>query len=85
MSTDISSLCSLRTCFDHSSSEWNETSLDEKVSMLKKQINDNTNSTFKLSLGMLDYCNTEAGKDIKPLDLVISMSKIIDHLLKEKQ
>jgi len=76
--------CSLRSCFDRSSSEWQATTLEEKISMLKKLINEDGENTLKLSIGMMDYCNKENGKDIKPKDLILAMSEIIDHLLKEK-
>ena len=49
-----------------------------------KDVSEENHSTFKLALGMLDYCNHNAGKDITPLDLVMSMGEIIDHLLKKE-
>ena len=76
--------CALRGCFDRSSSEWQDTSIDEKVKILKKLINEDGEDILKLSIGMMDYCNKENGKDIKPVDLVRSMSEIMDYLLKEK-
>jgi len=80
---DVSNSCLLRGCFDSASSEWGRSALDEKVEALKKLINKDGENTLKLSVGMMDYCNREAGKGIKPMDLILSMSKIIDHLLKE--
>ena len=80
---NASNSCLLRGCFDHASQEWKDSTLDEKVYALKMLINDDCKNTLKLSMGMLDYCNKEAGKEIKLIDIVISMSHLIDHLLKE--
>lgn len=77
--------CALRSYFDYSSHEWKESTIDEKIKSLKKLLNEDSKNTLNLSLGMMDYCNTQANKDIKPMDLVIAMSKIIDHLLLEEQ
>ncbi len=33
---------------------------------------------------MLDYCSHNVGKDIKQFDIIMSMSEIIDHLLKKE-
>ena len=83
-SIDGSNSCLLRGCFDSASSEWKESTLDDKIETLKKLINEDGDNTLALSMGMMDYCNSEEGKDIKPMDLVISMSKIIDYLLKKE-
>ena len=44
--------CALRNCFDRSSSEWRSTTLEEKISVLKKLINKDGENTLKLSVGM---------------------------------
>jgi len=77
--------CKLRKCFDHASHEWTQSTLAEKIEELKKLVNEDGENTLKLSLEMMDYCNKEAGKDIKPIDLIISMSKLLDYMLKEKK
>ena len=79
----MKSLCNHRTLFDFSSNEWKSTSVENKIEVLTKLLNEDKNNTLKISLEMLDYCNHEAGKEVKLMDLLISMSKIIDHLLKE--
>ena len=78
------SFCNHRILFDFSSSEWKSTAIENKIEVLKQLLTEEDANTLKISLGMLDYCNTQAGKDIKLMDLVVSMSKIIDHLLKEE-
>ena len=75
---------STRGCFQTTCSEWNSTTMDEKVELLKVLLNKKGFSTFGLSLVMMDEGNTRFNKDIAPLDLVMSMSQIIDYLLKEK-
>jgi len=80
-----SQFCKIRSYFDYSSHEWKESTLNEKIEALKKLINEDDENTLKLSMGMMDYCNNEADKDIKYIDLVISMSKIIDYLLKDEK
>ena len=64
------------------SSEWNRSTIDEKVDALRKLVKDDGENTAKLSLGMLDYCNRESGKDIKLLELVLSLSELLDNTLK---
>ena len=81
---DFSRTCLLRECFDMPSYEWNDSTMEEKVEALRVLVNEENFSTFNLALGMLDYCNHNAGKDITPLDLVMSMGEIIDHLLKKE-
>jgi len=82
---DYVNSCLLRDCFDPASSEWNHSTMDEKVEALSVLINRDDKNTLGLALGMLDYCNKEANKGINMIDLVISMSKIIDHLLKNEK
>lgn len=74
-----------RGCFQSTSSEWNNTTMDEKIDLLKHLINKKGFDTLQLSLSMMEDGNSEFNKDIKEIDLIMSMSKIIDHLLKEKQ
>ena len=80
----LQSSCLLRSCFDTASAEWSWSTMNEKVEALRVLINDEDSNTLKLSMDMLSFCNEEAGKDIKMIDLVISMSYIIDHLLTNK-
>ncbi len=76
--------CILRGCFQTSCTEWNMTSMDEKVEAIKELITNGDFTTLKLSLSMLDTCTNEYNKEIEPIDLVIAMSEIIDYLLKDK-
>jgi len=75
--------CAMRKYFDSTSSEWKSNDLTEKIKDLQFLVNQKKADTLKLSLEMMDYCNKESSKDIKPIDLVISMSKILDSLLKK--
>ena len=79
---DLSQSCLLRECFDMASSEWDRSTIDEKVDALQQLVKNDGENTLKLAMGMLDYCNREAGKDIKLLELVISLSTMMDNLLK---
>lgn len=79
-----SDIWSTRTCFDSACSEWNATTIDEKIAILKELINNKGFDTLQLSISMMEVGNTRYGKDIKEIDLVSSMSTIIDHLLKTK-
>jgi len=81
---EIKKSCYLRSCFDSSSSEWHDSTMDEKIGVLKKLVKEDGDNTLRLAIGMKSYCNDEAGKDIKDMDLIVSMGKLLDHLLKEK-
>ena len=76
--------CLLRECFDMPSHEWKGSTMEEKVEALSVLVNKEDSSTFKLALGMLDYCNHNSKKNIEPFDIVMAMSEIIDHMLKKK-
>ena len=78
----MSKSCILRECFDSASTEWNRSTIDEKVEALQKLIKDDGENTLKLAMGMLDYCNEEEGKKMPLSTLVFSMSELLDHLLK---
>lgn len=77
-------VCILRGCFQTSCTEWNMTTMDEKTEAIKELITNGDFSTLKLSMMMLDTCTNEYNKEVKPIDLVIAMGEIIDHLLKDK-
>ena len=81
---NIAQSCLLRECFDMPSHEWKGSTMEEKVEALKVLVNEEKHSTYNLARGMHDYCNHHAGKDIELSDLVVSLSKIIDHLLKKE-
>lgn len=73
-----------RGCFQTTCSEWHETTMDEKVDFLAELINKKGFNTLKLAISMMEGGNNELNKDIKEIDLVIGMSKLIDHLLKNR-
>lgn len=79
-----SDIWSTRTCFDQASSEWNRTTIDEKIALLKELINNKGFDTLQLSMTMMEFGNRDFSKGIREIDLVSSMSTIIDHLLKTK-
>ncbi|MBT5935592.1 hypothetical protein [Sulfurimonas sp.] len=75
--------CSMRKYFDSASSEWNSSEIDQKLQELQVLVNEKNASILKLSVEMIDYCNKESSKNIKPMDLVLSMSKLLDAVLKK--
>lgn len=81
MKVDINN-CSLRDCFDFSSQEWKDTTLDEKIDKLKLISEKNNINIVELALGMQDYCNNAANKSIKDKEVMISLAYLLDHLIK---
>ncbi len=82
---DYADSCLLRGCFDSASSEWNKSTIAQKVEALEVLINRDKVLTSTLILKMLSYCNQEANKGIEQKDVILSLSKIIDYfLIKEK-
>ncbi len=83
---DYADSCLLRGCFDSASSEWNKSTIEQKVEALKVLINRDKVLTSTLVSKMLNYCNNEVNKGIAQEDVLLSLSKIIDYLLiKEKE
>jgi len=74
--------CRLRSIFDPASDQWTKTTMEEKIQELSLLLQKDQVVSLKLALGMLDECKSQ-NKDIELLDIVISMSKIIDFLLKK--
>jgi len=74
-----------RGCFQTTSSEWDRSTIDEKIMQLKGLSDNNNLDIFQLSMRMKMIGVDDFNKDIDDLDLLIGMSKIIDHLLKEKK
>ena len=73
-----------RGCFQTTCSEWNRTNIDEKVKLLKDLADNHDLDIFQLSMRMKIMGVEDFNKDITDLDLIMGMSEIIDHLLKEK-
>ena len=73
-----------RDCFQNTSNEWTRTSMNQKVELLSQLKKDYGLGTLELALRVMDIGNNEHNKDIAELDLILSMSEIIDFLLKEK-
>ncbi len=72
-----------RGCFQTTCSEWDSTTMDEKIGILKELINDKEYSSLELSMQMMKIYNSQYGKEIKELDLLMGMSRILDHLLRK--
>ena len=77
------SIWKTRGCFQTTCSEWDNSTMDEKITKLKNLSNNNLD-VFQLSIRMKMMGVEDFNKEIDDLDLVIGMSKIIDYLLKEK-
>lgn len=77
-------ITSTRGCFDLPSSEYNELDMPQKVALLKELINKKGYNTTQLSISMMNIYNTEYNKTIKPIELVMGLSKIVDYLLTEE-
>ena len=81
---DIENLIwSTRGCFQTTCSEYNRTTMDEKISLLRNLSKNNNLDIFQLAMRMKIMGIEDLNKDIDDLDLVLGMSAIIDHLLKE--
>ena len=72
-----------RGCFQTTCSEWDSTTMDEKIGILKELINDKEYSSLELSMQMMKIYNSQYGKEISEMDLLMGMSRILDYLLKE--
>ena len=75
---------STRGCFQSTSNEWNQTSMEEKIKLLHKLKKNENLNTLELSLRVMDIGTQQLNKDITELDLILSMSEIIDYLLEQK-
>lgn len=49
---DIALFCVLRECFDTSCSQWNHSTIYEKIEVLRKLIKEARKNTLKLFIGM---------------------------------
>ncbi len=72
-----------RGCFQTTCSEWDSTTMAEKIQLLKELVNDKGYDSLQLSMQMMEIYNTQFGKEIKEIDLLMGMSRILDHLLKD--
>ena len=75
---DYADSCLLRGCFDSTSSEWQKSTIEQKVEALEVLINRDKVLTSSLIIKMLDYCNKEANKGIEQQDVLLSLSKILN-------
>jgi len=57
--------------------------MPKKVELLKELINQENFTTAELSIKMIDTYNKEFNKEIRPIDLVLGLSSLVDYLLKE--
>jgi len=77
-------ITSTRGCFDLPSEEYKQLDMPQKVALLKELINEKGYNSTQLSISMMNIYNTEYNKDIKPIELVMGLSKIVDYLLTEE-
>jgi len=83
MDKQFVSPCILREIFDYPSHEYQSLLMSKRIEKLKLLL-ENDSNILKLALEMQQECNTTANKDIKDLDLLLSMSKIIEYLLNKE-
>ena len=76
-------ILSTRGCFDIASDEYTKLDMSKKVELLKELINQENFTTAELSIKMMDTYNKEFNKEIRPIDLVLGLSSLVDYLLKE--
>jgi len=74
-------ILSTRGCFDIGSYEYTQMDMAKKVTLLKELINQKGIKTADLSINMMDIYNREFHKDIRPIDLVVGLSLLVDYLL----
>ena len=80
---ETNSPCAYRSLFDYASYEWKEMDLKTKVEILKSYVH-NGESIKRLALEMMEYCHKNENKDIKPIDMVLAMSEILEFCMREK-
>lgn len=69
----------LRTCFDPYSAEWHQTSMDTKISILKKVVTHGIDLANILSQFKISYRNSPASTDA-----VDGLAKLLQHVLVKK-
>ena len=74
----------LRHCFDPYCSEWNQSSIEEKISTISKNIEENNTNCFALAMKTFVSLKEEYGKDIHPIHILSAMGSILDYLIKER-
>lgn len=77
--------CMLRECFDSVSSEWNNSTMEQKIEALKVLVKEKNHSINELIFGMLDYCNKEANKDIKSVTIAIALGQLLEHCIRSER
>jgi len=75
--------CLFRVIFDGLSSEYQSTPIEEKIKLLQRMV-DNGLSLKIVALKMLEFCNNNANKNIKLIDIVFGLSDLIEGILKSK-
>jgi hypothetical protein len=75
--------CFYRAIFDGLCAEYKSTPLEEKEKILEELIK-NKIPLKVLALKMLDYCNNEANKDIKMVDIVFGLADLLEEIIKRK-
>jgi hypothetical protein len=74
-----------RGCFQTTCTEWDSSSMEEKVELLKDLVNNKGYDSFQLAMQMMKIYNEQYGKEISEIDLLMGMSRIMDYLLRESK
>ena len=74
-----------RGCFQITCSEWDSSTMEEKVELLKELVNNKGYDSLQLAMQMMKIYNEQYGKEINETDLLMGMSRIMDYLLRESK
>ena len=74
-----------RGCFQTTCTEWDSSTMEEKVELLKDLVNNKGYDSLQLAMQMMKIYNEQYGKEISEIDLLMGMSRIMDYLLKESK
>jgi acyl carrier protein len=72
-----------RGCFQTTCTEWDSSTMEEKVELLKDLVNNKGYDSLQLAMQMMKIYNEQYGKEINETDLLMGMSRILDFLLRE--
>lgn len=81
---DYTRSCLLRECFDSASSEWNNSTLEQKIEALEILVREQKRSVNDLILDMLKYCNQETNKNINTIDIIVTMGKLLEYVIQKR-
>ena len=75
----------LRHCFDPYSAEWNDSSIEGKISTIGKIIEEKDTNCFALAMKTFNSLREEYGKTITTGHLVAALGSMIDYLINERK